>query len=54
MSGGLNTVLESFNHECHMPIAHFDHVLLQMVGTDIENSLFEYKVCCKMIQLPYQ
>jgi len=22
----------------------FDHVLLQLVGTDIENSLFKYKV----------
>jgi len=23
---------------------HLDHVLLQLVGTDIENSLFKYRV----------
>jgi len=25
----------------------FDHVLLQLLGTDIENSLFKYKVSCR-------
>jgi len=25
----------------------FDHVLLQLVGTDIENSLFKYRVSCR-------
>jgi len=34
----------SLTRQLYHSVTDFDHVLLQLVGTDIENSLFKYRV----------
>jgi len=49
-----SSTVQMFNHECQMPIAH--SVFKQTVLNVRVHLLRQHtiKICCKMIQLPYQ